>query len=71
MIMDELFQHLEKQIKDLISQHTELAQANQQLHQGKFMLAREKDSLLSKQQKAINQIESLVARLKTIEAIQE
>lgn len=69
--MDELFQHLEKQIKDLIGKHHQLSQANQQLHHGRFSLAREKDLLLSKQQKAIHQIESLVARLKAIEAKQE
>lgn len=65
--MDELLKHLEKQIKDLVSQHIELRHHNQQLYQGKFLIAREKDSLLTKQQKAVNQIEALVSKLKAIE----
>jgi uncharacterized protein (TIGR02449 family) len=67
--MEELLQSLEKRIKELIDQHTRLKHANLQLHQGKHMLAREKDTLLAKQQKAISQIESLVARLKAIETL--
>ena len=69
--MDELLQHLEKQIKTLICEHTQLKQNNQQLHQGKVLIAREKDSLLAKQQKAITQIEALVSRLKAIEVKHE
>jgi uncharacterized protein (TIGR02449 family) len=68
--MDELLKHLEKQIKDLISQHAELRQNNQQLHQGKFLIVREKDSLLLKQQKAITQIEALVSKLKALDGAQ-
>ena len=65
--MDELLKHLEKQIKNLVSQHAELKHHHQQLYQGKFLITREKDSLLSKQQKAITQIEALVSKLKSIE----
>ncbi len=67
MIMEELLQRLEKRIKELIDQHNRLKHSNLQLHQGKYLLAREKDVLLTKQQKAISQIENLVARLKAIE----
>ena len=65
--MEELFQLLESRILRLLNQHDELAQANQQLQQGKFLLVREKDGLADKQKKAIHQIENLIAKLKTIE----
>ena len=67
IIMDELLQHLEKQIKKLIDRHDKLMHSNQQLNQGKFSLTREKELLLSRQQKAITQIQTLVSRLKAIE----
>jgi uncharacterized protein (TIGR02449 family) len=67
MIMDELLQRLEKKIKDLIDQHDRLITSNQQLNSGKNSLVREKDLLLARQEKAINQIKTLVARLKAIE----
>lgn len=65
--MEELLQRLEKRIKELADQHDRLKHSNQQLDLGKSMLAREKDALLAKQQKAISQIETLVSRLKAIE----
>jgi uncharacterized protein (TIGR02449 family) len=65
--MDELIRQLEKRIKGLIDQHQGLKQSNHQLNHGKFLLAREKTLLLEKQQKAINQIETLITRLKSIE----
>lgn len=58
--MEELLQHLEKQIKKLIEDH-------HHLHHSKFLLAREKDLLLVKQQKVIAQIKTLVSKLKTLE----
>lgn len=65
--MEELFQRLEKRLKDLIDQHGQLTSSNQQLHQNKYkLLAREK-ALLIKQQKAILQIETLISKLKDIE----
>ena len=67
--MEDLLQRLEKKIRDLIDQQDRLEDTNQQLHQGKSLLARENDALLEKQQKAISQIESLVTKLKTIEKI--
>lgn len=60
--MEELIQHLEKQIKKLIDQHNQLKQSNQKLQQSKVVL-------LAKQQKAITQIETLVSRLKAIEKL--
>ena len=65
--MDELLRRLEKQIKELINQHDHLKHANIQLSQGKHMAVREKELLLNRQQKAINQIQTLVDRLKELE----
>lgn len=65
--MEELLHHLEQRIKQLIDQHDRLKHNNQQLNQGKFLLVREKEALVAKQQKAANQIENLVSMLKTIE----
>lgn len=67
MIMDELFQRLEKRIKQLHSEHIALKHHNQQLAQKKSVLAHEKETLASKQQKAIAKIESLLTHLKTLE----
>ena len=67
--MEDLLQRLEKQIKDLIEQHDQLKYSNQQLHHGKYTLAREKELLLTKQQKAVTQIEGLISKLKEIEKI--
>jgi SMC interacting uncharacterized protein involved in chromosome segregation len=58
--MDELLKHLEKQIRELAGQHEQLKQDSQQLHHSKRLLQ-------SKQQKAINQIETLISSLKSIE----
>lgn len=65
--MEELLQRLERQIKELIDQHDQLKNSYQQVHQGKYLLAREKETLLARQQKAISQIEVLVSKLKAIE----
>ncbi len=65
--MDELIVQLEKKIKQLVSQHSVLQQANHELHHGQTALAREKDALICRQEKAGKQIEMLIARLKAIE----
>lgn len=65
--MEELLQRLERRIKHLIEEHDRLMHVNQVLHQGKFVLHREKESLLVKQQKAIGQIEALISKLKSLE----
>jgi uncharacterized protein (TIGR02449 family) len=67
--MEEILQRLEKRIKKLIDQHDQLKQANYELHKGKYMLAREKESLLAKQLKAISQIEILVSKLRAIDKL--
>lgn len=69
MIMEELLQRLERQIKELIDQHDQLKVSNQQLNQGKFSLVLDKETLLAKQKKAISQIEMLISKLKSIEKI--
>lgn len=65
--MDELLRQLEKRIKGLMEQYQDLKQSNQQLNHGKYLFAREKEILLERQQRAISQIEALIARLKSIE----
>lgn len=65
--MEELLHHLEKRIKELVDQHDKLRYSSLQSSQDKSLAAKEKDSLLARQQKAISQIETLVARLKAIE----
>ncbi len=67
--MEELLQRLENQIRELIEQHDQLKSSNQQLHHGKYTLARENELLQAKQQKAIAQIESLVSKLKQLEKL--
>lgn len=65
--MDELLYQLEKRIKKLMQHHHELNHSNQNLQQKKVTLVREKDLLLARQEKAIHQIKSLVAKLKAVE----
>ncbi len=65
--MDELFCHLEVQIKALVQQCECLKQTNNKLRQSKSLLIREKEQLLAKHKIAITHIESMVSRLKTIE----
>lgn len=64
--MEELLTRLETQLRELITSHTQLKVSNQQLQQNKHYLSREKDILLTRQQKAAAQIEALVSKLKTI-----
>ena len=67
--MDEILKRLEGQIRKLVEQYGHLKKSNQYLNQGKFLLAREKDGLVEKQQQAIKQIESLISQLKAIEKL--
>lgn len=67
MIMDDLFKRLERQLKNLLDQHDQLRHAHTQLQQSRHLLSRDKDILLTRQQKAISTIESLLNKLKTIE----
>jgi len=65
--MDDLYYHLEAQIKALIQQCEQLKQANLKQKQIKALLIREKDMLLAKHNVAIAQIENMLHRLKSIE----
>ncbi len=67
--MEDLLKRLERQIRSLADQHDQLRQSNQQLEHRQGSLAREKDILMSRQQKAVSQIESLVTKLKAIEKL--
>jgi hypothetical protein len=60
-LMDELIKNLEIRLKALISRHAHLENVNDELLESKHMLA-------SKQEKAIDQVKQLLAKLKTIEA---
>ena len=65
--MEELIQHLEARVKALIHTNHSLKQTNQQLQQGGRLMIDENQSLLLKQEKAISQIENMLAKLKTLE----
>lgn len=67
--MEELLHTLEYKIKSLLDRHDKLKYANQELSHGTLLLARKKDDLLAKQQKAIMQIETLVSKLRSIEEL--
>jgi uncharacterized protein (TIGR02449 family) len=69
IIMEELLTVLEKKLKALLEEHMRLKISNQKLHQNKSMIAREKELLSIKQHKAIQQIEDLISKLKTIEKL--
>lgn len=64
--MEELLSSLEKQIKKLMEDNGRLSKSNQQLHQGKHSLVRERDVLAEKNKQAVSQIRSLVAMLKQL-----
>lgn len=65
--MDELLNRLEKQLFLLLDQQKQLAQSNQQLHQGKHALIAREKMILLKQQNAVSQIKMLLSKLKDIE----
>lgn len=65
--MEDLLIRLERHIRGLLDQQDQLRQSNHQLLHSKSSLSREKELLMSRQEKAINTIESLVTRLKAIE----
>lgn len=66
-LMDDLLQHLEVKIQALIQRCQLLENANLHLKQNKSLLMREKELLVAKNKAAINQIETMVSRLKSIE----
>lgn len=65
--MDDVIEQLEIRIRGLISQCNHLKETNQRLRQNKAELSREKELLQAKNKIAINQLESMINRLKAIE----
>ena len=65
--MDELLHKLERRVKFLVEQHDHLKQLNHQLDHGRSNLAKEKEMLLARHQRTIDQIRSLLSKLKAIE----
>lgn len=65
--MEDLLERLEGQIKSLVDQQAQLRHSNHQLQHNKGSLSREKELLVTRQQKAIHVIEALLSRLKAIE----
>ncbi len=65
--MEDLLIRLERQIRSLLDQQDQLRQSNHHLQHTQGSLAREKEVLLTRQEKAIHTIEALVSRLKAIE----
>lgn len=69
LIMDELFQRLEMRIREFHKKYESLQQNNRQLTEASTHFAREKEQLLNKHKQAVNQIEHMVSRLKSIEGL--
>lgn len=65
--MDELLQRLELRVKSLIQRNEHTTHINIKLRQHKALLIREKEALLLKHKTAVQQIESMVSRLKLLE----
>lgn len=65
--MDELCQELETRLKQLIEKRLQLTTINDQLKQAQLLLQREKEKLLTRQKTMVNLIETMIARLKSIE----
>jgi uncharacterized protein (TIGR02449 family) len=65
--MDELYYHLQVQIKALLQEFQRVKQDNLHLKQAKSLLLREKEQLTTKLQHTAVQIEMMLARLKSLE----
>jgi hypothetical protein len=65
--MEELLLRLQKRLENLVDRHAQLEQANEHLDKTKSVLIQENKLLSIKQQKAIEQVRNLLARLKAIE----
>ena len=59
----------EEQMRALIQEYQHLKKMNTQLTQTKHHLSREKEQLLMKQKGVVQQVESMLARLKSIEGL--
>jgi hypothetical protein len=66
--MEELLLNLEKRIKLLVQNYEELNNSHQKLQQSKKLISMEKEILLSKQRKTMDQIEHIINRLKNSRA---
>ncbi len=65
--MDDIISHLEQRIKHLLSEYGAKEEALNQLKRGKLTLSNEREQLINKHQTAVDQIKTLITRLKTIE----
>ena len=67
--MDDLFNHLEKRLQQFLQKYMYTKKANSQLLTHRIQMAREKEQLILKHKSAVNQIENMVTRLKSIEGL--
>lgn len=67
--MEELLNTLEMQIRHLIDRQAGLVETNDELLRKKAAIRRENDVLAMKQKQVVNQIASLVTKLKAIEKL--
>ncbi len=67
--MEELLNTLEMQIRHLIDRQAGLMETNDELLRKKAAIRRENDALAMKQKQVVNQIASLVTKLKAIEKL--
>lgn len=64
--MEELFNHLERQIKSLVEKQQQLGESNHQLNNSTGSQALQYQELQARHEKAIATIEALISRLKAI-----
>lgn len=67
--MEELLNTLEMRIRHLLDRHTGLIETNDDLLRKKAAMRREKEAMALKQKQVVNQIASLVTKLKAIEKL--
>lgn len=67
--MEELLNTLEMRIRNLLDRHTGLIEINDDLLRKKSAIRREKEAMALKQRQVVNQIASLVTKLKAIEKL--
>jgi uncharacterized protein (TIGR02449 family) len=69
LIMDELFQRLEKRIREFHKKYEIMKHQQADLLNERADSAREKEQLLNSHKQAVDQIEQMVSRLKSIEGM--
>lgn len=67
--MEELVRALEERIRSFVQQFGELKLSNQTLEENKGFLIRQNNELQQRHQNVAEQIETMVARLKSIEGL--